>query len=173
MNHTVLNIVMSNLGWFACVGGAAHQRPLLGPLVMLLVLGVHFFLMPNAAREARLLVAAGLLGFSLDTAQAAVGAFAFHGTGLATWVSPPWMVALWLNLATTLRTSLSWLTGRYVLAVLLGVIGGPLSYYAGAQLGALILHANVTLSMLAVAVAWGGAMPLLVWLAHRPDDRRS
>jgi hypothetical protein len=173
MNLTVLNIVTSYLGWFTCVWGAATQRPLLGPLVMLVILGVHFFFVPNAVREARLIVMAGLVGFSLDTAQAALGAFAFPGTGMSTWVSPPWMVALWLNFATTLRTSLSWLTGRYVLAMLLGVMSGPLSYYAGAQLGALILHANVTLSMLTVAVAWGGAMPLLVWLAHRPDDMRS
>jgi Protein of unknown function (DUF2878) len=171
MNLVLINVVLFYVGWFACVWGAATQRPLLGPLLMLLTLGVHFFFVPNAAREARLLAIAGLLGFSLDTAQAALGAFAFHGTGMSTWVSPPWMVALWLNFATTLHTSLNWLTGRYLLAAILGVIGGPLSYYAGAQLGALSLHPNITLSMLTVAVAWGGALPFLVWLAHRPDMR--
>jgi hypothetical protein len=131
MNRTLLNLVFFYVGWFACVWGAAHQRPLIGPVVTLLVLGVHFFFTPNAAREARLIAVAGLIGFSLDTVQAALGAFSFHGTGISTWVSPPWMVALWVNFATTLHTSLSWLTGRYLLAMLLGVIGGPLSYYAG------------------------------------------
>jgi hypothetical protein len=171
MNRTLLNIVLFYVGWFACVWGAASQRPFIGPVVTLLVLGVHLFCTPNPIREARLIAVAGLLGFSFDTTQAALGAFSFHGTGMATWVSPLWMVGLWMNFATTLRTSLSWLTGRYLLATLLGGIGGPLSYFAGAQLGALTLHPNLMFSLGIIAVAWGGAMPILVWLAHRPTLR--
>jgi hypothetical protein len=76
------------------------------------------------------------------------------------------MVSLWMLFATTLHTSLSWLTGRPLVAVLLGAIGGPASYYAGAQLGALTLHANLGFSLIAIALAWGGVMPILLWFAH-------
>jgi hypothetical protein len=173
VNRTLLNLVTFYLGWFACVWGAASQRPLVGPFVTLLVLGVHFCFIPNAAREARLITTVGLIGLGLDTVQASLGAFSFTGTGLTTWLSPPWMIALWMNFATTLHTSLSWLAGRYLLAALLGVVGGPLSYYAGAQLGALTLHPNVIFSISIVAVAWGSVMPILVWLAHRQEVRSS
>lgn len=169
MNRTLLNLAFFYMGWFACVWGAASQRPLLGLFVTLLVLGVHFFLTPNAMREARLIAVAGLLGFSLDTAQAALGAFSFHGAGCSTWVSPLWMVALWMNFATTLHTSLSWLTDRYLLAMLSGAIGGPLSYYAGAQLGALTLHENITVSIFTVAVVWGVASRY--WRGSRTDQK--
>jgi hypothetical protein len=40
-----------------------------------------------------------------------------------------------------------------------------LSYYSGAQLGALTLNPDVTISFLVMAITWGIAMPVLVWLA--------
>ncbi len=166
MNTTIFNIIGVYVGWFACVVGAAQGLPWIGPAVVLLLLVGHCRLVPHVAQELRLLFTVGALGFALDTLLAALGLFSFSGSSGVAWISPPWMVALWMNFATTLHTSLSWLSGRYLLAALLGAAGGPLSYYAGAQLGALILHANVTLSILTVAAVWGGAAPLLVWLAN-------
>jgi hypothetical protein len=166
MNLTLINLITFYLGWFACVWGAANQHPLLGPGITLLILVLHFVLMPNTAREVRLILTTGLVGFAIDTVLAAYGILAFHGSGLTTWLSPPWMVALWVLFATTLHTSLSWLTGRPLVAVLLGAIGGPASYYAGAQLGALTLHPHIAYSLSAIALAWGAVMPILLRLAY-------
>jgi Protein of unknown function (DUF2878) len=162
----LLNLVTFYLGWFACVWGAANQRPLLGLGVTLLILVVHCVLMPNPSREIRLILITGLIGFCIDTLLAICGILTFQGAGLTSWLSPPWMVALWMLFATTLHTSLSWLAGRYLIAVLLGVIGGPASYYAGAQLGALTLHLHLAYSLGVIAIAWGGVMPILLKVAY-------
>jgi hypothetical protein len=149
--------------------GAAHQYLLLGPLSVLVLLGLHFYFLPgySPVQEFRLLITAGVLGFVLDSLQAFFGVFSFAHTTPGTWVSPFWMTTLWVAFATTLHTSLRWLSGRYALAAALGVIGGPLSYYSGAQLGALTLNPDLTLSFLIMAIAWGIAMPILVWLAKQ------
>ena len=53
-----------------------------------------------------------------------------------------------------------WL-GPAVVAVL-GAVCGPLSYAAGARLGAIELHPNALASLAGIALVWGLAMPALL-----------
>ena len=82
-------------------------------------------------------------------------------------LATPWMVALWPNFATTFHTSLSWLAGRYALAAGLGAVGGPLSYYAGARLGALTLPDAPLKSLLIIGLVWAAVLPLLLKAAEK------
>jgi hypothetical protein len=66
---------------------------------------------------------------------------------------------------------MGWMRGRPVLTVLMGAVGGPLSYLAGEKLGAIELTQPVQ-ALAALAVAWAIAMPLLMWLASRLDGIR-
>jgi hypothetical protein len=167
VNSSLINLVSFQTGWFACVLGAAHGQPWLGPVVVAVLLGLHLYLTVDVKREIRLLATAGVLGFLLDSLQALLGVFSFGKSGAFAWLSPWWMIALWPNFATTLHTSLGWLAGRYTLAAVLGAVGGPLSYYAGARLGALSLHPDLVVSLGAVSVVWGISMPVLLWQAAR------
>ena len=162
--NRLLNFAMFYLGWFACVLGAARGRLWLGPAVVAGLLLIHFSLSSNWAREARLVVAVGLLGFILDTLQASTGLYAFTRTSVAPWLCPLWMVALWMVFATTLNSSMAWLTGRFALAAGLGAVFGPASYVAGARLGAIDLPANELVSLVGIAITWAFAMPALLLL---------
>jgi hypothetical protein len=159
----LLNFAMFYLGWFACVVGAARGHLWLGPAVVAALLLLHLIFAPNRPGEARLIVVAGLFGFTIDTLQASVGLYAFTSTSVAPWLCPPWMVALWMIFASTLNASLAWLAGRPVLAALLGALCGPASYVAGARLGAIELHANTLASLTGIAIAWAFALPTLLW----------
>ena len=82
---------------------------------------------------------------------------------------------MWLLFATTLNVSLRWLRGNYKAAALLGLIGGPMSYYGGAKLGGLIFI-NMSAALTALALGWAVVTPFLVWLSKRfdgmqPDDQ--
>jgi hypothetical protein len=172
VNLTLINTIAFQLGWFACVLGAARGNSWFGPAIVALSLVFHLVLARNTLTEMRLFVCAGVLGFLLDSAQAAAGTFSFTTTGAVAggsppWLSPPWMVALWPNFATTLHTSLGWLTGRYGLAALLGAVGGPLSYYAGARLGVLSFPKALFPSLCVVGIVWAIAMPALLRLADK------
>lgn len=160
----VLNFAMFYAGWFACVGGAARGQLWLGPVVVGGLLILHLVLAPNRSDEIRLIAAAGFAGFVCDTLLASAGLYAFTNTSVVPWLCPPWMVALWMIFATTLNGSMSWLADRFPLAALLGAVCGPLSYLAGARLGAIELHTDTTATLLAIAVAWSLAMPMLLWL---------
>jgi hypothetical protein len=160
-----LNIVALQIGWFGCILGAAYDRPLLGPIVVVTSVALHLAFMNGSRGELLLLLLVAGLGGVLDTLVAASGALSFRNGWSVPWLAPLWMVALWMNFGTGLNRSLKWLLGRYGTACLLGAVGGPLAYYAGAGLGAVELIAPW--SLLAVAVEWAFAMPVLVWLAAR------
>jgi hypothetical protein len=158
----LLNFVMFYLGWFACVAGAGLGHLWLGPAVVA-VLGMgHLLLTRDRVREATLAVTIGLFGFAVDTLQASAGLYAFTGTSVLPWLCPLWMVALWMLFATTLNSSMAWLAGRHRLAAVLGAVCGPLSYAAGARLGAIELHPDALVSLAGIAVVWGLAMPALL-----------
>jgi hypothetical protein len=64
--------------------------------------------------------------------------------------------------------ALDWLKNRWLASVVLGAAAGPLSYWAGARLGALELIDPVP-ALLALAIGWALMTPLLLAIARRFD----
>jgi len=159
----VVNFAAFQAGWFACVVGAARGWTWLGPIVVAGVVGLHVATSRPAVRELALILAVGVLGTLVDTAMIAMGVFApIGGHG---WIPPAWFVALWPAFATLLNGCLGWMSGRYALGAACGAVGGPLSYWAGARLGALRLNDNAAMSIAAVAAEWAIVTPVLLRMA--------
>jgi hypothetical protein len=161
-----LNFVCFQIGWFACALGAAHGRPLLGPLVVGILLSLQLPLVPAPGKQARFVLAATVLGWLIDSGLACADVFTFPIGGRLLGLSPLWMAALWANFAGTLHLCLDWLRGRYWLASVLGACGGPMAYYGGQRLGAMQLGGNTALSLLVIAVEWALVTPALVGLSE-------
>jgi len=83
---------------------------------------------------------------------------------------PPWLMALWMIFATTLRSSLSWLAERYWIAALLGELIGPVSYCGGQELGLLSLGNPVQVTLATLSILWGLLLPSLVWWAAKQTE---
>lgn len=167
---SVGNIVLLNVGWFACVLGAAAGSMWLGPGVVAAVLAANLAAWSrDRGADLRLFAGAMALGLFVDSALALAGAIESFsaGWGFAGWLSPAWMVVLWANLAAALNHSLEWLKGRPILSGLFGFVGGAGSYYAGMKLGALELSPDSWFGVIAVGVVWAAAMPALVAMAER------
>jgi hypothetical protein len=77
-----------------------------------------------------------------------------------------WLVALWVNFALVLNVALSWLQGRWLLAAVLGFLGGPAAYYSGQRLGAVGLAPPLWRSLLTLGGGWAVAIPVLLWVAR-------
>lgn len=165
MVHPLINIASFYFGWFACLLGATYTMPWLGALVMAVLLALHLFLTENRRQELRFILVTGLLGTSLDSVLMLSGLYTFTNHTLS-WLCPVWMTALWMGFASTLNHSMRWLHGRYRLACFFGAIGGPLSYYAGAHLGALSFVPSTRTTLMVLVVVWSLVVPGLLWLAH-------
>jgi hypothetical protein len=163
-----INFILFQMGWFVCVLGAANNLAWLGPVTVLAIVIIHLVLSLRPSAELKLVLSAMALGAVTDSLLLASGWLSYPVGSLAGSFAPFWIVAMWALFATTLNVTMRWLKGRLVLAALMGAIGGPLSYYGGQKLGAMIFIAPVQ-ALTALAIAWAIAMPLLVWLSNRFD----
>ncbi len=163
--RVIANFVAFQAGWFACVLGAAHGLPWAGTAFAAVIIVTHVFFAEQPRREIRLVAMALLIGIVWDSALVMLGWLDFSSGFFIAGVAPYWILALWALFAITLRHSLAWLQTRLLTAAVVGAIAGPLAYWGGLRLGAVILveplHALVALS-----IGWGLFTPLLLRLAR-------
>lgn len=162
----VINGTLYQVGWFACVLGAAWGWGTAGASLALLLIAVHLLLVEKPAQEWPLLAVAGAIGLAADTLHGTLGVVRFAGHEPGT-LAPLWIVALWIHFGTVLHFCMRWLSRRYILASILGLIGGPLSFLGGERLGAAAFGEPRLASMALLGLTWSVALPLLVAIADR------
>ena len=167
-HNLLLTFVLAQVGWFACVLGAAHGYGLLGIAVALLITAWHVGLNPSPLPELKLVLWVGLVGLVGETALAETGLFIYEGTQLYPGGTTYWLLAMWLLFGSFLNSLMRFLKGHYIWAAALGLVGGPFAYIPGGNLGALSFT-NTLYAGVAVGVLWAVAMPLLVKLSNIYD----
>jgi hypothetical protein len=164
----VANFVAFQLGWFACVLGAAHGLPWAGTGVALAIVAWHLSRAARPRAELVLVLIAAGVGAVWDSGLSALGWIRYPSGVLIEGTAPHWIVAMWMLFATTLNVSLAWLRRNRPLAAVFGALGGPLAYVGGAKLGALTFAAQDA-ALVALALGWAVLTPLLLQLARRFD----
>ena len=163
---TVLNAVLFQLSWFACVLGPVFDFVLLGPCFVVLSVAVQNYSNSNWRRELKFLAAVGVIGSLIDSLSLYFDVIFFPLGSLMPWPYPLWMTALWVSFGTTLNSSLRWLQQKLLFAALLGGVGGPLAYYSADRFGAIELLRPFSRSYLIISIMWFLMTPLLVELAR-------
>ena len=167
-HRALLYALAGQAGWFVCVLSAARDTAWLGIVFVAALLALHLQQARRPHQELRLVLWVVVLAAPWETLLIRTGLIAYpHGAVWAGFV-PPWLLALWVLFAIQVNALFRWVRGRRWLAMALGAIAGPLSFRAGAALGAAhIPDMLVTLGVL--AVGWAIWMPLLVWMGERSD----
>jgi len=166
----IINFVLFQLAWFACVLGAANSLPWLGVAITMLVLAWHFYHSKQAKYELVLILAALLIGAVFDQLMLSMNWVNYQAHGWSQNLVPVWILALWLAFASTLNLSLAWMQGRYLIAVLFGGGGGPLAYFGAEKLGAVSLSG--TTSLIALGIGWAMITPLLHVVARKLNQAK-
>ncbi|NND82020.1 MAG: DUF2878 domain-containing protein [Gammaproteobacteria bacterium] len=167
-SRLIANFILFQLGWFACVLLGAGQLHWLGSLIASMIVLVHLQLAERLKPELMLVLSAVVIGLLWDSALVWFGVLQYEHGLLAPFLAPHWIVAMWALFATTINGSLGWVKTNWLLAALMGAVGGPLSFYAGYKLGAVQIP-DMALAMALLAAGWAVFMPLLVGLSQRLD----
>ena len=162
----LVNFIGFQVGWFACVLGAANDKELLGMIIALGIVIYHVVNQGDSRKELKLVLAATVIGLLWETWVLNLNILRYPSHPEALFWAPTWLIMMWALFATTINLSMGWLKGRWVLAVIMGAIFGPLAFVAGEKLDA-VVFLDSTLSMITLAIGWGLLMPLLLWLAGR------
>jgi hypothetical protein len=169
----IINFIGFQAAWLAAVFGAAGGNFWIGPVVLLLWLAVHASLSGRPKLEIHIALIALFLGLLSDSTLIGLGVFTPRGLTQGWPLTPPWMLALWVNFGTLVNGGLAWLKGRYLLGAFLGAWGGPMAYYSGHRLGALAFHPPLSTNMILLGIAWAVAVPLLFFLAEKSGGKPS
>jgi hypothetical protein len=167
-SRIIWNVVVYQIVWIVCVAGAGAGLYAPGIIAAVLCVAWHVSKARHPRRELALVALAATLGAAFETALFASGWVHMPSSALLGNLTPIWMVCLWAAFATTLNVSLRFLRERLILSSLVGAVGAPLAYHAGAGMGAL-LWVEVLPALLAVAAAWALLTPLLMVSARRLD----
>ena len=160
----MINFILFQVGWFACVISASKQLEWLALLSIGAVIAIHLFLVKDRISEIQLILIAGIIGLLLDSSLIALGVFTpasnfgFHG------MAPLWLGGMWMLFGITINHSLRWLDQRYIIAALLGFLFAPIAYLAGQRLGALSFPPDQPqlISLLTIGACWLLVTPLLL-----------
>lgn len=162
----VINILGFQTAWWFCISGVSHALEIPALAYGLTLAGLHVALAPKPLQEIKMAVLALVMGVLVDTVLQASSVIDFHGWSWA-FFSPFWLWLLWVLFAMTLNSSLSFLqTMPLWVNALTGLVFGPLTYYAGAQLGAASFDGS-RIHVMALAVVWMMVLPTLVYVAKQ------
>lgn len=166
MPEKILNYVLFQLGWFACVMSSAAGKPFSGSLIAAIIILWHVCRAIKPRQELYLILIAMLIGGIWDSLLINREWLSYSAGSLLPDTAPYWIILMWALFATTLNLSLNWLKQHIVLALLLGAIAGPLAYYAGYRLGA-VHFIQPGDALMALMIGWGILTPALVLLSKR------
>lgn len=168
MKAPLINFVLFQLGWLACVISAANGQPLIGAVVASGIIVLHVLRASIPAKEVKLIGYAILIGLAWDSVLVWQGLLVYSTGMWLPFLAPYWIIIMWALFATTLNVSLRWLKGKLLYAVMFGAVGGPLAYYAGQRLGA-VEFSETYLALGALFIGWAVFTPLLMFLSERFD----
>jgi len=162
----LVNFIGFQVGWFACVLGAANDKELLGMIIALGVIIYHVVTQCDSRKELKLVLAATAIGLLWETWVLNLDILRYPSHSELLFWPPSWLIMMWALFATTINLSMGWLKGRWVLSVFMGAVFGPLAFIGGEKLGA-VVFLDSTQSIVTLSIGWGLLMPLLLWIAER------
>lgn len=162
---TLLNALLFQIGWFSCVMGGNT----IAIAVTAIILYVHHKLAINNLNEWLFIFTVASIGLTIDSLLSVSGILLFDSVSIGI---PIWLFCIWLVFSCTLNHSLKWLSKHLLLAMLMGAIAGPMSYFAGAQLTDVSLATPQIYSLIILACIWATLLPLLMLFTRRLPVRQ-
>jgi hypothetical protein len=165
----LINFIQFQAVWFLCIFGAAHQFELVAILISVGIIAWALLTSEHRTHDYRMILIGAVLGIVIDSVLISLNLITFTTSYWASF-APLWMTPIWIALVLTLQSSMSWLSGRYLLAGVLGSISGPFAYWAGVRMGAGVFSDFVP-AMISLSVIWLVITPALFYISSRLKDR--
>ena len=161
----IYDLIGFKICWVTCAFCTQWDQPYLGSLITLIFILLHLFIVQFNSRDIQIIFIASILGFIIDTLFFQFNLIQYQGGILANFqVAPLWIISMWAGFAITLLYTLDHIKNKYFTSSLLGIIGGPLSYSAGVEIGSITI--NYSFSYFLLAICWGVVVPLLFYIIN-------
>ena len=167
--HPILNALGFQVAWWACVMGAAWDREITALVFCAVLAELHLLNSKTTESDIQLGVISVGAGIVLDSLLQYFSIITFKGFAWSPLI-PYWMWMVWWMFAMTLNSSLAFLKRyHWAWSAVAGWVFGPLSYFAGARLGAAEFVSSPS-NLAILAVSWAMVLPALVALAKSKEN---
>lgn len=164
--NSLLNFVGFQIVWVLAVGGAARGLWWPGLAGLAVYAAVQLAVSKFPAADLALMLSACIIGCLADTVLIQLGFLQYANPVPSAAYAPAWIAGLWMAFSLTINHSMSWLKGRWILAVLFGVIGGPLVFWLAEKYwSAVTIPEPKWQGLAALGVEWALMTPLLLLIA--------
>jgi hypothetical protein len=163
--------VVGQIGWFASVLSAARGAPWTGIVVTVVFIVLHLLRAARPIDEFKLVATVTVIGGAWESVLVSLGLLDYPSGMVFPGLTPDWLLGSWALFAAQFNTTYRWMKTRLWAASLLGAIAGPVTFHAGAALGALHFTKPVP-AALALAAGWAVLLPGIVLLSRRWDGVR-
>lgn len=166
----IINFILFQLLWTACVLGAAYQQFQFTWLFLGLIIAMSIY-----SPDKKDLIYASLfclIGYGSDSLMSYLSlikyqSFIFHDT-----LAPAWILMLWLGMALSIRWSFSWLLKYPKIGSLFMMVGAPFSYFFAHNLGAIEIQFFPE-TLFFISFVWGIIYLLLLQLESIPEATKN
>ncbi|MCW8857636.1 MAG: DUF2878 domain-containing protein [Kangiella sp.] len=159
--NKVLNFVLLQTVWFALVIGVVYQHIWLGFAIFIAFSIWQLQPINRKSNDVTIMITLAALGLVLDSLWLQLGLISYEMQWPYSFIAPVWIVMLWMAFGLTINHSLSWIFDHKVIGILMGAIGGPVSYLAAEKFGAVTLNQSVW-ALAALATGWTLVMVMLI-----------
>lgn len=150
--NNIINFIAFQVIWLIAVIGAANE--FIWPTIIAVFGFVIWQLSPKRRHpnDIRFVIYAIIFGLILDSIWQMSGLIKFK---LALpYIAPVWILLLWVTFALTFNHSLTWLKKNAYFPIIFGLIGAPLSYYAGTRLQAISYPEGALFISILLSASW-------------------
>ena len=168
MGTMIKNLAFFQIGWVACVMFAAAGEPLLATLSVAAVAAVHLVSVKVPVKEALLLMIAAVIGLGWESFMVWTGLAQYPGYE-SSLLAPFWIVVMWVLFATTINHGLRWTKRNLWVASLAGLLGGPMAFFGGMNLGA-VEFSHTAAALVVIGLGWALLLPVHTLVADTIID---
>lgn len=169
--NKILNFILLQTVWFALVVGVVYQHIWLGLGFFVAFVVWQLHPVNRSQSDIRLALTLAVLGLALDSLWLQLGLISYEMQWPYSFLAPVWILMLWIAFGLTVNHSLAWIFEYKTMGVLMGAIGGPLSYVAAQKFGAVTLNEPVV-ALTALAIGWTLVMLLIISLFSPAADHQ-
>ena len=157
----ILNMILFYVGWLYIVSTAVTGSPTKGIFAGICIVAFQVIISRYWIRELLMILGVCTIGFLIDSSFAFFGLVTYSSpNALSSLLCPLWIVSLYALFASTLTSSLSWMKYQPILCMVMGSVGGTLSYFYGFKVHAITSTYPENFALSIIAVVWLIALPL-------------
>ena len=149
MTKNLFTILGFKLVWLSCVLGEIYLNSIFGFFVGIFFLTVFLFFQIKKLATIKIILFFSITGYFFDSFISFFNLYVINAQTNFLFL-PLWFLILWPCFSCLLIDVLSFLKNKFFLAVILGAIFGPLSYYAGLSTGLATVSNNLVFILISL-----------------------